>query len=317
MAEFSRMAFVYPGVGFQHVGMGLQLMERDAQVDEIFDEAREVTGLDVKKLWTEGPEEDMQDDLKGMTALTTYGYAYSRHLLRMGLQPAFAAGYSMGLYSALASTGALSFADTLRSLYQSYSLMRSVTKDGAGDMVGVIGLTIDDVQSLCDEMEPHGIIQISNINGKRHVLVAGEHDAITHFVPRAQEEGAFEVRPLGFALPYHSRLVIDAAREFRLWLEDIQFRTPLCPIMSCIVLEELTESTELRQEVAYQISSCVDWLGLIQGLRARGIEHFVEVGPSKMLSKITRSIDRKSKLYWTENLAGLAPLLLEDPDSET
>ncbi len=301
-------AFVYPGVGFQYVGMGLELIERYPEVQDIFAEAEEVTGVDVRRLWESGPEADMQDDLKGMTALTTYGYAYSKYLFGLGLTPSHVAGYSMGIYSALSATGALTFADTLRCLHHSYRLMREETQGVEGDMVGVVGLTQDEVQALCDMVRPHGIIQISNINGERHCLVAGEKAAIEKFVPLARSEGAFEVRPLGFDLPYHSRLVLDAAREFRLWLEDIEFHRPCCPILSCIVLDDLVTPKELRQEVAYQIASCVRWYELILGLKERGVRHFVEVGPGKMLSKMTRSIYRGAKLYWVENLAGVEKL---------
>jgi [acyl-carrier-protein] S-malonyltransferase len=173
----------------------------------------------------------------------------------------------------------------------------------------VIGLSQEEVQRLCDQVRPYGIIQISNMNGERHMLVAGEHEAIEQFVPLARVEGAFEVRQLGFDLPYHSRLVLDAAREFRLWLEDVEFHRPSCPIVSCIILEDLIDPHEIRQEVAYQISSCVRWYELILGLKERGIKHYVEVGPGRMLSKMTRSIERTAQLYWVDNLAALEQLV--------
>lgn len=314
MPEYSSLAFVYPGVGFQHVGMGVALLERYPQVEKIFAEAYDVTGIDVRQLWTVGPDADMKDDLKGMTALTTFGYAYSQLLMEeMGLRPSFVAGYSMGIYSALAATGALTFADTLRCLHRSYELMRKVMVGVQGDMVGVVGLTQAEVQKLCDKVRPYGIIQISNINGERHLLVAGEHEAVEQFVPLAKAEGAFEVRAMGFDLPYHSRLVLDAAREFRLWLEDIHFHVPSCPIVSCIILEDLSDPHEVRQEVAYQISSCVRWYELILGLKERGIQHFLEVGPGRMLSKMTRGIDRSGHLYWVDNMKAIETLRTQLP----
>lgn len=303
MPEYPSLAFVYPGVGMQHVGMGKALLERYPKVEEILVEAQQVTGIDVRALWLEGPVEEMRDDLKGMTALTTFGYAYSRLLMEeLELRPAYVAGYSMGIYPTLAATGALSFANTLRCLHHSYKLMRKVMEGVQGDMVGVVGLTVPEVQRLCDHVRPHGIIQISNINGERHLLVAGEHEAVEKFVPLAKAEGAFEVRAMGFDLPYHSRLVLDAAREFRLWLEGIPFHVPSCPIVSCIILEDLVDPHEVRQEVAYQISSCVRWHELILGLKERGIQHYLEVGPGRSLSKMTRGIDRAGQLYWVDNL---------------
>lgn len=309
MPEFSSLAFVYPGVGVQHVGMGAPLIERSSRMSEILAEAQEVSGVDVRKLWLEGPEAEMRDDLKGMTALTTFGYAWSRVLMdELGLQPGWVAGYSMGIYSALAATGALTFADTLRCLHHSYRLMRKVMQGVQGDMVGVVGLTVEEVQRLCDQVRPHGIIQISNINGERHLLVAGEHEAVERFVPLARQEGAFEVRALGFDLPYHSRLVLDAAREFRLWLEGVHFHKPSCPILSCIILEDLVDPHEIRQEVAYQISSCVRWYELILALKDRGVRHYVEVGPGRMLSKMTRGIDRSAQLSWVDSFKGVESL---------
>lgn len=309
MAEFPTLAFVYPGVGVQAVGMATGLMARYPQVEAILDEAQQVSGIDVRQLWTVGPEADMKDDLKGMTALTTYGYAWSKFLMEeLGLTPAYVAGYSMGIYSALAASGALSFRDTLRCLHRSYELMRKVMVGVQGDMVGVVGLTQAEVQRLCDQVRPYGIIQISNINGERHLLVAGEHEAVEQFVPLARAEGAFEVRALGFDLPYHSRLVLDAAREFRLWLEGVTFHIPSCPIVSCIILEDLVDPHEVRQEVAYQISSCVRWYELILGLKERGTQHYVEIGPGRMLSKMTRGIDRAAQLYWVDNLKTLESL---------
>ncbi|MFM7205020.1 MAG: ACP S-malonyltransferase [Myxococcota bacterium] len=309
MPEYPSLAFVYPGVGMQHVGMGKALLERYPKVEDILAEAKQVTGIDVRALWLEGPVEEMRDDLKGMTALTTFGYAYSRLLMEeLGLKPAYVAGYSMGIYPTLAATGALTFANTLRCLHHSYKLMRKVMEGVQGDMVGVVGLSVAEVQRLCDLVRPHGIIQISNINGEHHLLVAGEHEAVEKFVPLAKAEGAFEVRAMGFDLPYHSRLVLDAAREFRLWLEDIPFHVPSCPIVSCIILEDLVDPHEVRQEVAYQISSCVRWHELILGLKERGIQHYLEVGPGRSLSKMTRGIDRAGQLFWVDNLKAIETL---------
>jgi len=279
MLDWTTTAFVFPGQGSQHAGMGADLAAAYPAAREVFQQADEILGFSLSTLCFEGPEEELNDTLNTQPALYVMGAAILRVLeAELGsVRPAMVAGHSLGELTALHAAGALEFADGLRLVRERGRLMKEAGVRSPGAMAAILGLDADAVRALCADV----------ISGGR---AAGEAA-----VPLATERGAKRAIPLAVSVASHSPLMASITGEFRDALDATTFSEPVIPVIGNVHAAPLTRIEAIRTELAEQLTSTVRWTESVQYMRQTGIETFVEIGPKDVLSGLIKRIDRAAE----------------------
>lgn len=285
--------------------MGRRLAETYTLVKETFSEADDILGIPLSTLSFDGPEEELTQTVNTQPALVATSVAIARLLQDKGLAPDGVAGHSLGEYSALVVSGALTFADALTTVRLRGRLMQEAAPDGT--MAAIIGLDGDTVRQLCEKVE--GIVEPATYNGPGQIVVAGQYDAVEKIVPLAQEAGARRVALLNVSGPFHSSLLRGAGEELGKHLEGLEIRQPRFPVVSNVTGEVYTDADQIKQCLRRQVSEAVLWEQSIRHLIQLGFQRFIEVGPGRVLSGLIRRIERKTTLSNVESPETLDELL--------
>ncbi len=288
-------AWLFPGQGAQHVGMGRELHEQSAAARAVFEAADEALGFSLSALCFEGPEDDLTRTVNTQPALVTHAIAALLAAVEAGSvtrQPAFVAGHSLGEYAALIVAGAVSFEDGLRLVRERGRLMQQACDATPGTMAAVLGLEPDAVSALCEQ---HGAA-ICNINAPGNITVGGASEAVTAVSDAATEAGASRVVPLEVAGAFHTPLMQDAAAALRPVLAGAAFDDPRLTVVSNVSGRVLSSATELPDELANQVTSPVLWADSVRTMLDGGVTSFVEFGPGRVLTGLVRRSERSAAL---------------------
>lgn len=299
MLDWTTTAFVFPGQGSQHAGMGADLAAAYPAAREVFQQADEILGFSLSTLCFEGPEEELNDTLNTQPALYVMGAAILRVLeAELGsVRPAMVAGHSLGELTALHAAGALEFADGLRLVRERGRLMKEAGVRSPGAMAAILGLDADAVRDLCADAsaqtsEP---LVLANDNCEGQLVISGGRAAVEAAVPLATERGAKRAIPLAVSVASHSPLMASITGEFRDALDATTFSEPVIPVIGNVHAAPLTRIEAIRTELAEQLTSTVRWTESVQYMRQTGIETFVEIGPKDVLSGLIKRIDRAAE----------------------
>tara|TARA_B100001094_G_C18183324_1_gene802257 strand:+ start:870 stop:1814 length:945 start_codon:yes stop_codon:yes gene_type:complete len=289
----AQLAFLFPGQGSQSVGMLDALIEQSDIVRHTFNQASEVLGYDLINLVLQGPEEILNQTDKTQPALLTASVALWRLYLSTDRPlPQFLAGHSLGEYSALVCAEALSFEDALRLVKLRGELMQEAVPQGSGSMYAVIGLADDAIHQACEAASLHGVVSPVNFNSPGQVVIAGVKEAVEHAAHLCKEQGAKRILPLSVSVPSHCALMQPAAEKLSSILERIEIKTPKIPVINNVDVVSYHDADEIKGALVRQLYSPVRWTETIQSLHAMGVEHMVECGPGKVLSGLTRRIQK-------------------------
>jgi [acyl-carrier-protein] S-malonyltransferase len=293
----SRTAFVFPGQGSQSVGMGQALAVATPAASAVFREADDVLGEPISRLAWEGPAETLDLTVNAQPALLATSIAYLAALRERwaaaGIAspaPAFAAGHSMGQYSALVAAGAVSFADALRLVRERGRLMQESGAGREGRMAAIIGLEDSRLPELLVAARLHGTFGIANRNSPGQVVVSGERAAVEASLAIARELGARRALELPVSVAAHSPLMAEAAAGMRTALANIQFADPNPPLLANADARPLTTGESCRTELVDHLTTGVDWVAAIEHMVADGVDTFVEIGPGRVLCGLIRRI---------------------------
>ncbi|WP_420640633.1 ACP S-malonyltransferase [Candidatus Leptofilum sp.] len=300
-------AYLFPGQGSQHVGMGLELYQNTSEARAVFDQADELLGFALSKLCFEGPEETLTDTVNQQPALFVTSLAMWRRMQAQGWEmPAFVAGHSLGELSALTAVNALSFADGLRLVRQRGELMKAAGEREPGAMAAILALDIPTVQQICEQASnENSAVQVANDNCPGQVVISGDEAALTHAMTLAEEAKARKVVKLPITIAAHSRLMASAAEAFAQAVDATPIQTPAAPVIANVTAQPLTTPDQIREELKAQLTSGVAWTDSMNYLLEQGVETFVEVGPGDTLLSFMKRIDRKAsrvKLTFGDNL---------------
>lgn len=287
-----KIAFVFPGQGSQAVGM-MDPWAQDAAVQGTLKEGNAALGEDLVGLIAGGPEESLNLTLHTQPAMLLCSVAIYRAWLEAGGQPPdFVAGHSLGEYSALVAAQSLDLADALRTVRVRAQAMQSAVPVGAGAMAAVLGLDDDVVREVCREAEQGEAVEAVNFNAPGQVVIAGNAAAVERACERARAAGARRAISLPVSAPFHSRLLQPAAAVLHAALARVPVERPVIPLINNVDVKQPQDPAEIRDALVRQAWHPVRWVETIQAMKRAGVTHIFECGPGKVLSALTRRIDR-------------------------
>lgn len=290
-------AFVFPGQGSQTVGMGRELALAFPEARQTFEEADDLLGFSLSGLLWDGPDAELNDTLNTQPALFTHSLAAYRvfSALQPGLHPAFMAGHSLGQLSAIAASGAISFADGLRLVRRRGELMKRAGELNPGGMAAILNLDIPTLDKVCAEASSATeIVQVANDNSPGQVVISGAKPALERAIELAKAAGARRAIPLAVSIAAHSPLMACIQAEWDDALHSANFQDASVPVVGNVACAPLTRADELRADLSAQMSSRVRWTESIRWLYAQGISHYVEVGNGAVLSGLVKRIEAEA-----------------------
>jgi [acyl-carrier-protein] S-malonyltransferase len=305
------IAFVFPGQGAQKVGMGKALADAFPVCRETFEEADAALGEALSALCFAGPEDRLQLTENTQPAILAVSVAACRLAESRGVRPAFAAGHSLGEYSAHVAAGTLSFADALRTVRRRGQYMQQAVPVGEGAMSAILGLDADAVASACRDAaaETGGrVVSPANINAPGQVVIAGHHDAVARAGALAKEKGAKRVIPLAVSAPFHCALMKPAEERLAPELRALTTNYPSIPVVANVDAAPKRDARSAIEALIQQVSSPVRWDDVVRRLIAEGVTRFVELGPGTVLAGLIRKIDRSVTVVSVEDAAGVSAL---------
>ncbi|RMF66156.1 MAG: [acyl-carrier-protein] S-malonyltransferase [Alphaproteobacteria bacterium] len=294
-------AFVFPGQGSQHVGMGQALAEAFAPAREVFEEVDEALQENLSRLMFAGPEDELTLTRNAQPALLAVSMAVIRTLESDGHRvpdmAALVAGHSLGEYSALTAAGCFALADAARLVRLRGEAMQEAVPVGEGAMAAVLGLDIDTVADIARRASTEDeICVVANDNAPGQVVVSGHRPAVERAVELAREEGARRSVFLPVSAPFHSPLMAPAAERMREALAQVRLAAPTVPVVANVTAAPEKEPETLRSLLVDQVTAPVRWRESVERLKAEGIEEVVEIGAGRVLSGLVRRIDRDFSL---------------------
>jgi [acyl-carrier-protein] S-malonyltransferase len=302
------IAFVFPGQGAQKVGMGKSLADNVPLCREVFADADAALGESLSALCFDGPADALQLTENTQPAILAMSVAVLRLVESRGVRAAFAAGHSLGEYSAHVAAGTLSFADALRTVRHRGRYMQEAVPVGAGAMAAILGLDADQVSAACAETMtalPGRVVSAANLNAPGQVVIAGHADAVAKASDRAKELGAKRAIPLAVSAPFHCALMKPAEDRLVPELRALPTSDPKFPVIANVDAEPKRDARAAIDALIRQVSSPVRWEQVVRRLIAEGATTFVELGPGSVLAGLIKKIDRGVTVMSIEDEQGL------------
>jgi [acyl-carrier-protein] S-malonyltransferase len=302
----SKVAFIFPGQGSQHAGMGRDLAENFPASGAIFEEADAALGFALSRLCFDGPDEELQLTANTQPAILTASVAAFRALAGQGIKPDFVAGHSLGEYSALVAAGALSLTDAVRLVRLRGQLMQEAVPVGAGAMAAILGLDAAKVSEACAAAAEGQVCSPANFNSPNQTVIAGDREAVERAVAKCQELGARRAVMLKVSAPFHCALMTPVQDRLSGPLGETHFNDLAVPLVNNVDARAVAGGDEAREGLVRQVSAPVRWTEVVERMLAEDVGTFVEVGPGKVLVGLVKSINKTPLLLNVEDSASLA-----------
>jgi [acyl-carrier-protein] S-malonyltransferase len=268
---------------------------------QTFQEADDALGFAISQLCFEGPDEQLKLTENTQPAILAMSTAVARVLREKGIVPQFAAGHSLGEYSAHVAAGTVSFADAVRTVRDRGRYMQEAVPAGEGGMAAILGMALEQLQEVCAEAAQGEVVSPANINSPDQIVISGHQKAVERAAALAKERGAKKTVMLVVSAPFHCALMQPAQDRLETDLQALQFNNPELPVVANIDATPKATGEGSRQALVRQVTGAVQWAKSMQALIALGVQTFVEVGPGKVLTGLMRQIDRSQTCLNTEN----------------
>lgn len=290
------LAFVFPGQGSQSVGMMSELAESYPEVKQIFEQASDALGKDLWSIVSSGPEEELNQTHNTQPAMLAAGVAIWKVWCKQSnIRPAWMAGHSLGEYTALVCSDAISFEDGIKLVAARGLLMQEAVPAGVGAMAAILGLEDHRVVKVCAEAAENEVVSAVNFNAPGQVVIAGHTAAVERAMAAAKEAGAKRAVQLPVSVPSHCALMQSAAEKLDEQLQNIVISAPKMTLIHNVDVAAHSAPEVIRSVLKEQLYKPVRWVDSIKFMHDQGVTHFVECGPGKVLIGLNKRIAKDAE----------------------
>ena len=281
-----KKAYVFPGQGSQFPGMAKTLYETNETARAMLDRANEILGFRITDIMFEGTAEDLKQTKVTQPAIFLHSVVLAKCL--PDFAPDMVAGHSLGEFSALVASGAMDFEEGLRLVSIRAQAMQKACEANPGTMAAVLALPTEKIEEICSEC--NGIVVAANYNCDGQVVISGEKEAVEAACVKMKEAGAKRALPLPVGGAFHSPLMESARAELAEGIEKAAFKTPVCPVYQNVTAKATSDPEEIKANLLAQLTSPVRWTQSIRSMLQDGGDHFIELGPGKVLQGLIAKI---------------------------
>ncbi|MDQ0816906.1 [acyl-carrier-protein] S-malonyltransferase [Bacillus pumilus] len=290
----TKIAFLFPGQGSQKIGMGKDLFDQEAVSKAVFEEADKTLGFDLSSMIFEGDAEELTLTYNAQPALLTTSIAILKKFEESGIKADYAAGHSLGEYTALVAAGALSFQDAVYAVRKRGELMNEAVPAGEGAMAAILGLDQTALLEVTKEVTESGhLVELANLNCPGQIVISGTAKGVELASEKAKEKGAKRAIALEVSGPFHSALMKPAAEKFTDVLSKLDISDAKTPVISNVTADIVTSRDAIETKLIEQLYSPVRFEESVERLIDLGVTTFIEIGPGKVLSGLVKKVNRR------------------------
>ena len=302
----NKRAFIFPGQGSQHVGMGQDFYEKIKESKKIFDQANDTLNMDLTGLIFNGNEEELKKTENTQPAILTTSIAILKAMQKDGIDCEYTAGLSLGEYSSIVMSNALNFSDALNVVRARGKFMQEAVPIGIGGMAAILGLNRGSLPDLIQASQDYGIVEVANYNSPDQIVISGELKGIKIACDKAMELGAKKAVQLPVSAPFHTSLLSEAGTRLSAELLKVKFNDLDKSVISNVDGNLIKNKDEIIDKLVSQVSHSVLWQQSVEYMITQGVDTFVELGPGKSLSgfvkRIGKSMGKEVKTLSVSNL---------------
>ena len=291
-------SLVFPGQGSQTIGMGKDFFENYDLVKDLFNEADESLGISLSKIILEGPKDQLDLTVNTQPAIFLISYSIFQVMKKefnMDLDNAkYFAGHSLGEYSALCAANYLSFSDTIKLLKIRGDAMQNAVPKGEGGMLAVLGSKVEIIEDLLNEHKNNFIVEIANDNSEGQIVLSGRNSDIEKLIHLLKSKNVKNIK-LPVSAPFHCKLMNNATKIMRNEIQKLNFKESNNKLISNVTAKEIFNKEELKMLLITQIENRVRWRESVNYMINNGVNHFIEIGPGKVLTGLIKRIDKNVK----------------------
>ena len=295
---------IFPGQGSQNIGMGKEFYEKFDLVKDLFNEADDILSYPLSKLILEGPKDKLDLTINTQPAIFLISYSIFNVVKKefnINLNKAsFFAGHSLGEYSALSCAGYLTFSDTLKILKVRGDAMQNSVPKGQGGMVAILGSTVETVEKILNENKQNFIVQIANDNSEGQIVLSGKVEDLEKMILFLKENSIKNIR-LPVSAPFHCSLMSNATKIMREEINKLNFSSSKNILISNVTAKEILNINDLKDLLIKQIENRVRWRESVINMIKNNVNHFIEIGPGKVLSGLIKRINKDVKINAINN----------------
>lgn len=305
----TKIAFIFPGQGSQYPGMGKEFSDNFPVARHVFEEADDALGIKLSTICFSGSEDELKLTANTQPAILTASIAVLRVVEQeTGLKADCLAGHSLGEYSALVCSGAINFADAVRTVRSRGAFMQEAVPVGTGSMAAMLSIDKDILEDICRDAAQGDIVSPANFNSPGQIVIAGSVTAVARAIEIARERGFKKSMLLPVSAPFHCALMKPAAERLARVLDGISYGEMLSPVFSNVEAAANSEKGRVRDLLVAQVCAPVLWEQSVNAMAASGVTRFIEIGPGKVLSGLVKRITKEVSTSNVEDLTTLKTL---------
>ena len=302
----NKTAFIFPGQGAQHIGMGHDFYKQVKESKRIFEQADDTLNMNLSDLIFNGEEEDLRKTENTQPAILTTCMAILKALEKEGIDCQYTAGLSLGEYSSIVMSKALDFSDALKVVRQRGKFMQEAVPYGLGGMAAILGMDRKFLPILLKESKDYGLVEVANYNSPEQIVLSGELKGIRIACEKALKLGAKRALELPVSAPFHTSLLSPAGERLSHILKEVKINEPNKTVITNVDGESIKDKSEISSKLVNQVSSSVLWQQSVEYMINDGVNTFVEIGPGKSLTgfvkRIGKSMDKDIKALSISNM---------------